>query len=92
MLVAYAFYNAVLHGMAKRAVAYVVQQYGYAEGIFFIITDFDSFRAQHAYGFLHKVHTPQRMVKACVVCPGVHKIGQPHLRYAAQALKIRVLY
>ena len=77
--------------MAKRAVANVVQQNGDLGGFFFGIRDFDALAAQNLYGFLHKVHGAQGVVKAGVVGAGVDQVAESELADAPQPLKVRVL-
>jgi len=36
------------------------------------------------------VHGSQGMVKSRMVCPGINQVAESHLRYPAQALKVRM--
>lgn len=88
----YAFHDAVFHGVRKWSVPNIVQQDGDVQRLFFFVRNRNILEPQHLHGFLHQVHTAQRMVEPRMVRARIDQIRQTHLRNPSQSLEIFVLY
>ena len=87
----HALHQLMLQGMAVWPMADVMQDDGRGGCQSFFLGDGMTFDDQIVQGLGHQMRGPQCMMESMMMSPGIHQAGQTQLRYAAQALEIRVL-
>jgi hypothetical protein len=72
-------YNGMLQRVRERAVANIVQQYGYSKAFFFFGVMMVAFIAKCFNGQTHQVHGTQCMMETGMQRAGVHQVCHPQL-------------